>query len=178
MTQPSSYSIESLFRGLKGLLNSLPTEEEKRELLRDLREAQDFLEELRTLVDAIPTMESSRELSAGLSRLDALTARANRDAGLRKILGLRGTTSYRSRRPTAGEDVNGRAGELKDSIVQSETSGIADLLAREPLAVLKALAGSFGIRTPSRERKPDLIRRIATHTENQRGYALLRGDST
>ena len=178
MTQPPSYSIEALFRGLKNLLNSLPTEEEKRELLRNLKEAQDFLEELRALVDAIPTMESSHELSAGLSRLDVLTARAYHDAGLRKLLGLRGLTSGRIRRPAAREDENGRAGELKAAVAQSETSDIADLLSREPLAVLKELAGSFGIRTPSRERKPDLIRRIETHVENQRGYALLRGDRT
>ena len=52
--------MESLFKGLKSLLNSLPTEEEKSELLRNLGKAQDFLKELQLLVEAIPTMESSR----------------------------------------------------------------------------------------------------------------------
>ena len=60
--------MEALFKGLKGLLNSLPTEEEKLEFLRNLNEAENSLEELRSLVEAIPTMESSRELSAGLSQ--------------------------------------------------------------------------------------------------------------
>ena len=176
MTRPTSYSIDTLFRGMKGLLNSLPTEEEKRELLRDLAEAQRFLDELRALVEAIPTMESSGELAVGLSRLDALAARANQDAGLRRLLGLRAPTAGRSRKTAA--DANGRAGELEATIAQSETSNIADLLSRESLAVLKEVAGRFGIRTRSKERKPELVKRIATHVENQRGYALLRGNAS
>ena len=175
MRKSSSYSIDSLFRGLKGLLNSLPSEEEKLELLRDLGEAQNFLEELRLLVEAIPTMESSRELSEGLSRLDILTERAYRDAGLRKLLGLRGRTAGRKRKTPIPEDTNGRASELEAMIAQSPTSEVSDLLTGESVAVLKEVAGHFGIRTLSKERKLDLIRRIATYTENQRGYALLRG---
>lgn len=176
MPQPPTYSIDTLFRGMKGLLNSLPTEEEKSELLRDLTEVQFFLDELRALVEAIPTMESSGELAVGLSRLDALAARANQDAGLRRLLGLRGPAAGRSPRTVA--DANGRASELEAIIAQSETSNIADLLSRESLAVLKEVAGRFGIRTRSKERKPDLVRRIATHVENQRGYALLRGNDS
>ena len=158
---------------MKGLLNSLPTEEEKRERLRDLMEAQHFLNELRALVEAIPTMESSGELAVGLSRLDALAARAKQDVGLRRLLGLRGSSAGRSRKTAA--DASGRASELEATIAQSGPSDIAGLLSREPLAVLKELAGGLGIRSPSKERKPDLVRRIATHVENQRGYALLRG---
>ena len=167
--------MEALFKGLKGLLNSLPTEEEKLEFLRNLNEAENSLEELRSLVEAIPTMESSRELSAGLSRLDILTERAYRDAGLRKLLGLRGPKSDRNRKSVALGNTNGRVSELEGLIAQSETSKIPDLLRRESLAVLKGVAGHLGIRTLSKERKLDLVKRITTRVENQRGYALLRG---
>ena len=175
MNQASPYSMESLFRGLKGLLNSLPTEEEKLELMLNLNEAQNFLEELRLLVEAIPTMESSRELSDGLSRLDILTDRAYRDAGLRKLLGLRAPAPGGSRKTIAPDDTNIRVGELEAKISESKTSEIEGLLARESLAVLKGLAGHFGIRTRSKERKVELVKRITTHAENQRGYTLLRG---
>lgn len=175
MSQASPYSMESLFRGLKGLLNSLPTEEEKCELLRNLNEVENFLEELRSLVEAIPTMESSQELSEGLSRLDILTDRAYRDAGLRKLLGLRGPTDGRKKKNGPPEDASGKASELESKISQSETSEISDLLMRESLAVLKEVASHSGIRTRSKERKQDLARRITTHIENQRGYSLLRG---
>ena len=175
MSQASPYSMESLFRGMKGLLNSLPTEEEKCELLRNLNEAENFLEELRLLVEAIPTMESSRELFEGLSRLDILTERAYRDAGLRKLLGLRRPTANGKRKTGTLKNANGRVSELEAKISQYETSEIADLLMGESLAVLRELAGHSGIRTRSKERKQDLARRITTHIENQRGYNLLRG---
>ncbi len=175
MSQSSPYSMEALFRGLRSLLNSLPTEEEKSELLRNLNEAESFLEELRSLVETIPTMESSRELSEGLSRLDILTERANRDAGLRKILGLRGPKSGRNGKTAGPADANGRVSELQEIIAHSDPSQVQDLLGRESLAVLKGVASHLGIRALSKERKLDVVKRIANHIENQRGYALLRG---
>ena len=175
MSQASPYSMESLFRALKGLLTSLPTDEEKLELLRNLTEAQSFLEELRSLVEAIPTMESTRELSEGLSRLDILTERAYRDAGLRKLLGLHGPTANGRRKNGTSEETNGRVSELEAKISQSDTSEIADLLMGESLAALREVAGHSGIRTRSKERKQDMARQITTHIENQRGYSLLRG---
>ena len=178
MSQASPYSMESLFRGLKSLLNSLPTEEEKLELLQNLHEAQNFLEELRLLVEAIPTMESSQKLSEGLSRLDILVDRAYRDAGLRKLLGLRGVAAGEKRKPVASEDTSKRVSELEAIITESETSQIADLLAQESLSVLKELAVRFGIRTLSKERKRELVKRIAIHAENQRGYTLLRSSDS
>ena len=178
MSKASTYSMESLFRGLKGLLSSLPTEEEKLELLRNLNEAEEFLEQLRSLVEAIPTMESSRELSEGLSRLDMLTDRAYRDDGLRKLLGLRGSGVKRNGKRAAPDDTNGRVSELEAKIEETATADITDLLAGESLTVLKELAGNLGIRTLSKERKLDLVRRIATHAENKRGYTLLRGNES
>lgn len=175
MSKSQSYSVESLFRGLKGLIHSLPSEGEKRELMRELKEAQDFLEELRLLVDAIPTMESSQELAVGLSRLDRLAERAHQDTALRKLLGLRGPAVGKKRKAVTQDDVTARVQQLEAAIAQSETSEITAVLSREPLAVLKELAGHFGIRTLSKERKADLANRINTHIENQRGYKLLRG---
>ena len=175
-SKSQSYSIDSLFRGLRGLLGSLPTDVEKRELLRTLQETQEFLEELRLLVDAIPTMESSQELSVGLSRLNSLTDRAHRDAPLRRLLGIRGRTDDTKKVAAAHTgDIQGQVNHLADTISQSETHEITALLERESVAALKELAGRVGIRTRSKERKLDLIGRIVTHVENQRGYALLRG---
>ena len=172
----SHYSTEALFKGLKALLNSLPSEEEKTELIRTLNEAQSFLDEVRLLVEAVPTMESSRELSEGLSRLDILVERANRDTGLRKLLGLRGSTASGARRVPGPDDSDSRALNLKQELTQLDTSEVKTFLEqlREPLSVLTKLANLLGMRTRSKERKADLIQRMATHIENQRGYRLLR----
>lgn len=179
-THGSLYPTDSLFKGIKALLTSLPSEEEKNELLRTLSETQDFLDELRSLVETVPTMESSRELSEGLSRLDVLAERAGSDAGIRRLIGLRNSTGPRIRRSPAHTDAKTQAMRLKQRLSESHTSDIVSLLeeSREPLTVLTELASLFGMRIRSKERKTDLIRRIANHVENQRGYRLLRGEES
>ena len=175
----SHYPTEALFKGLKTLLTSLPSEEEKKELIRTLNEAQSYLDEFRLLVEAIPTMESNRELSEGLSRLDILVERAHKDTGLRKLLGLRGSTASGAKKALSPDDADSKALGLKQELSQLETSDVRAFLEqlREPLSVLAKLAGLLGMRTRSKERKADLIKRMATHIENQRGYRLLRTGS-
>ena len=175
MNKTSSYSTDTLFRGLKSLLNSLPTEKEKSELLRNLREAQSFLEEMQVLVGAIPTMESSRDLSEGLSRLNILTDRAYHDAGLRKLLGIRGQKSSMNEKKFSSEATKSHVNYLEATIACLETPEITDLLSNESLSILRDLASQLHIRTPSKERKSDLVKRIATYIENQRGFSRLRG---
>ena len=175
-TPASRYPTEALFKGLKVFLTSLPSEEEKRELIRTLNEAQNFLDEVRLLVEAVPTMESSQELAEGLSRLDILVARANKDTGLRKLLGLRGSSNSGARKAANPEEVDAKALSLAQELSKLDTSDVRAFLEKlgEPVAVLRKLATHFGMKTRNKERKADLIQRIATHIENQRGYRLLR----
>lgn len=174
------YPTDALFKGLKALLTSLPSEEEKGELIRTLSEAQSFLEEFRLLVEAVPSMESSRDFTEGLSRLDILVERAGRDAGLRRLLGLRRSTPAGARKATTRGDANVKAGKLERELIHLEISDVVASLEQsaEPLAVLSKLAARLGMRTRSKERKSQLIKRIATHIENQRGYRLLRGEDS
>ena len=177
------YQTDALLKGLKALLTSLPTEEEKRELLHVLSEARSFIEEMQLLVEAFPTVESSRDLSEGLSRLNLLTQRAHNDKGLRKLLGLKGVAQSSKSKIAAASDsdeVRSRARKLEQQLYHRDGSDFAKLLEQsgEPLSVLTELAASLGMRTISRERKASLIKRIATHVENQRGYSLLRGEGS
>lgn len=176
MNSTSHYTTDSLFKGLRTLLASLPSEEEKAELLQTLRETMDFLEELQLLVEAFPTAESSRPLSQGLSRLDILADRAANDAPLRRVMGLRGQQGSRAENVNGSEDIKYRAERLAKRLNDSESTDIEQLLkkSREPISVLTELASSLGLRTRSKERKADLINRISTHITNQRGYRLLR----
>ena len=176
MKSTSHYTTDSLFKGVRTLLISLPSEEEKAELIQTLRETMDFLAELQLLVEAFPTAESSQSLSQGLSRLDILADRAVNDAPLRRMMGLRGTQGSKAKNVNGAEDIESRAKKLKERLSNSESSDIARLMeqSREPLSVLTELASSLGLRTRSKERKADLINRISTHMTNQRGYRLLR----
>ena len=165
-------------KGMRALLTSLPSEEEKSELIRTLNEAQSFLEDFRLLVESIPTMESSQELAEGLSRLDILAERAQRDAGLRRLMGLRDTSRPSAKKPASSMEAKERAQRLEQELAHLEAPDIVTALERskEPLSVLTELAALLGIKTRSKERKPELIRRIATHISNWRGYRMLRGE--
>ena len=171
------YPTEALMKGMRVLLTSLPSEEEKRELIRTLSEAQSFIEELRLLVESIPTMESSQEFAEGLSRLDILAERAQRDGGLRRLMGFRGAGKS-AKKPADVAEANTRARALEQELSSLEAPDIVSALeqSREPVSVLTALATQIGMKVRSKERKAELIRRIATHISNWRGYRLLSGE--
>lgn len=121
-------------------------------------------------------MESSQDLAVGLSRLNSLSDRARQDTQLGRLLGIRAHADGAKKTPAARNgNIREHVSHLADAVSESETQEVPALLERESVATLKELAGRFGIRTPSKERKVDLVGRIVNHVENQRGYALLRG---
>ena len=174
----SRYPTDSLFKGVKTLLASLPSEEEKNELINTLGETKNFIEEMQKLVAAFPTIESSRDVSEGLSRLDILAAQANNDAPLRKVMGLKPPQTSSAKAPIGPDDVALRATRLERIVRNSETDELTKVLegSGEPVTVFMELARSLGLRTRKKERKADLIGRIKTHIGNQREYKILRGE--
>ena len=180
MNRTSPYLTDHLFKGVRALLTSLPSEEEKSELLQTLRETAKFLEELQLLVEAFPTTESSQSLAQGLSRLDILADRAVNDAPLRKLMGIRSPQGYRGKGVNGTEDAKIRAEKLHKKLHDSTSADIMELIekSKEPISVLTELAILLGLQTRSKERKAELIKRIATHITNQQGYRLLRGENS
>ena len=174
MSAPSD-PMTTFLRGLRGFVRSLPSEEERAEVLRTLRDTRDFLNEVESLVSSIPTLETSAEVSGAISRLDLLASKA-RDNGLHQVLGI---PKPRSTMKAANySEARARAEELLKEIRPLRREEITTTLERSgaPVIVLRAVAGGLNLPLPSSATKADLIRRIATHIENDRGYRLLRGD--
>ena len=136
------------------------------------------MEELRQLVESIPTMGSSQEFAEGLSRLDILAERTRRDGGLRRLMGIRDSGKTAAKRPVSSEEIETRIRTLKQELRSLEAPDIVSTLERsgDPLSVLTELAIQFGMKVRSKERKAELIARIASHISNWRGYRMLRGD--
>ena len=166
----SHYPTDALMRGLRTFLDSLPSEEEKTELLHTLKSAQDFLNDLAALVEAIPTMESSAELSVGLSRLYTLEEGARASNGLRRMIGMRSPASAQPARLATSGAVVERAVSLQQQLDKLDNDSV------EPVSVLVELAKRLGMRANSKERKLDLAKRIATYVINNRDYRSLRGE--
>ena len=178
MSAPSD-PMTTFLRGVRGFVRSLPSEEERAEILRTLRDTRNFLDEVERLVLSIPTLETSAEMSGAISRLDLFASKAW-DNGLHQVLGI---PKPRSTMKAANySEARGRAEELLKEIRPLGGLGREEIersLERsgEPVRVLKAFAGNLGLRVRSSERRADLIQRIATHIENERNYRLLRGET-
>lgn len=171
--------ITSFLRGVRAFVRSLPSDEEKEELLRTLRSARLFLDEVQSLVEGLPTVESSKDLSHAMSRLDGLAARSRTSPGLARVLGMPKTPGTKVGGPHDDADVRARAegleGETRD-LRRAEIVGVLER-AGDRMVVLRALAARLGLPVGSGERKGVLIERIASHIENERGYRLLRGEA-
>ena len=155
MRKTSQYPTDSLFRGLRTLLASLPSEDEKRELIRTLTDTREFLDELQRLIEAFPTIESSRQLSHGLSHLDILAERAATNAPLRRLMGLKYVQGQRPGRSGSKDDTEARVETLKTNLDDIDSSDVTDFILKsgEPISVLTELAAALGLRTRKKERK-------------------------
>ena len=171
--------LTGFLRGLKGFVRSLPSEEEREEVLRTLRGTRDLLDGVQRLVQDLPTLESSQELSHAMTRLDVLAAEARSNPGVSRMLGISKSGAAGGKRPKEDSDPTARVRSLWESVRTLEKSEIARSLERsgESVSVLKAFASNLGLRVRSSERRADLIQRIATHIENERNYRLLRGET-
>ena len=146
MKNSTSYSVDSLFKGLRNLLASLPTEEEKLELIQTLAGARQFLEDMTSLIEAFPTIESTEELSQGMTRLDILVDRAANHAPLRKLIGLKSPQTRKIKNINPVEDIASRALRVEERLRHTDSSEIVGLLERsgEPVSVLIEVATHLG----------------------------------
>lgn len=176
MEQRATYPTDTLFKGLRALISSLPSEEEKKALMQTLRDAQDFLGELQKLIEAFPTVETSQGLTQGLSHLDIMAERVSSNAPLRRLMGLKSSQSAKGKSTNGKQDIKSRAIELENRVASSESADVENTIqmSGEPVSVLCELASSLGLRTRKKERRAELVHRIATHLKNQRGYKVLR----
>lgn len=170
--------IDSLMKGLRTLLASLPSQEEKALLIQTLRETRDFLEELRLLLEAFPTTDSSQGLEQSISRLDILADRAAKHTPLRRLMGLKNSQRAKSKNGATRESISSRAAKLEKVLADTESADVAAVIEQSsaPLSVLMELGASLGLRIRSKERKAELVQRITTRIVSGRGYDALGGD--
>lgn len=178
MNRTAKSPTDSLFKGLKALLASLPSEEEKKALIRTLNDARSFLDEIQLLVETFPTIESSRTLNESLSRLDILAYKANNNNRLRKLMGLRTSEPSKPKQLNGSVNAKDTARQLCRQLQESPNSDPIRLMEESgaTVSVLTSLAAILGLRTRKKERKSELMNRIATHITNSRGYKILRGE--
>ena len=178
MSQTKYNATTSLLKGLRSLLASLPSDEEKQELVIALANARTFLDEVQLLVESFPTIESSRSVTEALSRLDILAYKTANNDRLKSFMGLKASRKASSIMTNGSTPTEERASQLRKRLEKTSRQDPLRVMeeSRATVAVLVSLAASLGLRTRKKEKKSELMNRIATHITNNRGYKILRGE--
>ena len=169
--------ITSFLQQLESLVDSLPTQERKEEIERELECVIGFLNDFKARLTALPTTEDEARLQESLRVLRHFVAVAEADPLISKTLGLH-PKAQRLRsstgRPQERPDVTTMVDELKGA----PPAEVRQVLTRKEngctVADLKQIAAAMGVRVPSKATRTAIVDQIVNRTEKEAGYALLR----
>jgi hypothetical protein len=163
----------SFTKGLRALLDSLPSESERRQIDAQLQTLIDFLTDLRHRLSNIPSREDAAASRAAVDQLDALFAQAKSNPFLATALGVKVTASRRKPAPVSSDDIS----RARSTLARLQTLTLHEIRATlNPMAriELQAVASALGIRGTQRATHESLVQQVATKITNTRGYRSLR----
>lgn len=175
---PRSRLQKPLFGTLSQLIHSLPTAEEKRQVLNALNQLAVFLGEVQGAFERLPSSEDADGVKKSLEKLEALQASVDQRSALATFLKPRRPTTGSRDRPLT-EPEKERGSKLLDRLMSMRTESV-DLLLEDdsqcPWRDLRAVAFALGIRSSKGFNRDSLVHQISTKVANARGYRVLRGD--
>jgi hypothetical protein len=166
-----------LLRGLQAALESLPSEQEKQQLVASLDQLRAFIDELRESVVSIPTGEGMGDAKAALEKLEHVYVKAASSPWLAATIGI-SPKRKASARPLSDQEKE-EGGRLAQRLENLPTEQVeAKLIDEEqyPARQLRAVAQAFGIRSTKGYSRESLAHQIAMKIANARGYRALRGE--
>lgn len=172
-------SKKDIFVNLQKVINSLPTEAEKKELEDNVTVVIDFFVDMKRRLAMMPAMEDYQAAQSTLKNLEELFTKSKDHRILSSMLGI-GSQPKRGRKLqlTSEADIHDATEDLK----QLETLSIDEIRIRlrdedrYPMRKLQALIATMGIRGSSKMGRDGLADLIATKISNYRGYKMLRGE--
>ncbi len=160
---------------LSDLVGSLPSQEEKSQIDRDLTMLIGYLEEVRRQLELVPT--SNQIDSSSINRLRELMKAVDVDPVLSRVLGF----SARGRRVgreggVLADEARSRAREVARELETLSGDEVQHKLVDNTysVAMLRQIGGELGIRIPSKARRSSVVDTIAGKLANRRGYKILR----
>lgn len=169
-----------IIRGLQTALESLPTEQEKQQLVDSLEQLRSFIDELGKSVASIPTAETMADARTALERLERVYVKANTSPWLAATIGGRPGSKRRSDTRPLSDDEKQEGQRLAQELSELPTDQVEAKLLDEnqyPGRYLRAVAQVFGIRSTKGFSRESLAHQIAMKVANARGYRALRGGS-
>jgi len=167
------FQAEKFGKSLGELVDSLPTEANRQEIVSQLGALIQFLSTLKNRLEEIPTQQDAWAARAAIDRLQSLFTQAKSSPILGAALGVKATLPRQ--RPMAITPEEVERANLAISQFESLTSDeLRAALDRMNARDLQAVANAMGMKTTARTAREALVHQVATKITNTRGYRSLR----
>lgn len=174
------WNVRRFVQGLRSAVQSLPTDERRRELAQLLDALIAFLTDFRSAFNSLPTIDQSSALLDAVSRIQGHLEEAEKNPALADLFGLRSKGRSRLAQPRVTRDADLEAARLAEDLRSRSMDEICGTLGsdRYGLPLLRALARQVGMRPAKGVKREALAHQIATKIVNFRGYETLSGRSS
>ena len=169
--------VTAFLDNVAALASTLPTEDQKAEVERELDTIIGFLTNVREALAKVPTRVEGEGLEQSLKVLRHFVEVAEADPLISKTLGLQGKAS-RSRMvrgsPRVAVDVKAAVDELRSLSPEEVRRTLEGRMAKCTLMDLREIAAELGVRARSKASRAIMVDHIVKRLENQAGYEYLR----
>jgi len=169
----SFFDAQKLVRSLGDVLDSLPSEEDRQQIISNLEHLIIFLSDLKSRLEAIPTQADSTLARVALDRLKALFEDAKANPALGATVGIRPVERHQKASSITTDEIE-RARSTVARFDALPIGQIRDALEKMNARELQSVAAALGIRASQRAAREALSHQIATRITNTRGYRSLR----
>jgi hypothetical protein len=160
------FEAEKFAKGLRELVDTLPTEQERNRIASELEVLIQFLTTLKSHLQGVPTQEDTLATRTAIDQLDSLFVRAKTNPFLASAFGIKSKPPRPKSPAITPEDIE----RANSAISKFDRSTLETMSMRD----LQAVAGAVGVRTSSRTTREALVQHVATKITNTRGYRSLR----
>lgn len=169
--------INAFLEHLEALVHSLPTQEQKQEIDRELERVIAFLTDFKARLATLPTCDEEKGLEESLKVLRHFVAIAEADPLISRTLRLKAKESRArssTRRAKSPENIPALVDELKASSPANIRRALDQKTAGCTVADLRQIATAMGVRVHSKMSRAAIVDQIVKRAEIQAGYDYLR----
>jgi len=177
-TKKIKYSkLKSFISGLQVLVNSLPTEDEKQELRKNVNAIIDFFKYLNNNIGEIPSIENTEKIKINLQKMEEILLKIESDQLLSIMAGLKKPAIKKYSKPKIEAFYITNAKLILSELEKLPIDEIKKKLENNKYNVLdlKAIAHIMNIKSIENYSAATLIHQIAMKIANYRGYQKLSG---
>jgi len=167
------FDAEKFTQRLGELIDALPSDADKQQVVSQLETLIRFLSDLKTRLESIPSHQDAGAARVALDKVRALFVEAKSNPVLGAALGVK-ATEPRQKQPTITSEEIERA---RSAIAQFDSLPIDEIrsaLERMSVRELQSVADAIGVRATQRTARDKLVHQVATKITNTRGYRSLR----